>query len=107
MVLCGTVLGPVAEWRALATSRQIARVRDNETMQRVVWRKNPNTILLIGFKKSCPFGEKWYQKEQARKLGEKPRQALRTAGIERLARDFIIGVANLRNVAPPAYMRCA
>ena len=32
--------GPLAGWRARATSWQVARVRDSESMQRAVWRKN-------------------------------------------------------------------
>ena len=37
-------LRALAGWRARATSCQIARVRDSESMQRAVWRKNSGTF---------------------------------------------------------------
>ena len=36
--------GALAGWRARATSWQVARVRDSESMQRAVWRKNSDTF---------------------------------------------------------------
>ena len=52
--------------RRLAGARhfwQVARVRDSESMQRAVWRKNPDTFYVAIEKKSCPLGKKRYRKD--------------------------------------------
>eukprot|EP01048_Picozoa_sp_COSAG05_P011355 COSAG05_NODE_1065_length_5983_cov_16.815602_3_plen_131_part_00 len=55
-------LGPLAGWNPPAETRSIARVRDSESMQRAVWRKNPNTFYVaIEKKKGCPLGKKRYR----------------------------------------------
>ena len=50
--------------RRLAGARnfwQVARVRDSESMQRAVWRKNPGTFYVADGKKCCPLGKKRYR----------------------------------------------
>ena len=44
-------LGPLAGWKPAAETRSVARVRDSESMQRAVWRKNPNTFYVAIEKK--------------------------------------------------------
>ena len=53
-------LGPLAGWKPAAETRSVARVRDSESMQRAVWRKNPNTFYVAIEKNSCPLGKKRY-----------------------------------------------
>ena len=46
-------LGGLAGWKPPAQTRSVARVRDSESMQRAVWRKNPDTFYVaIGKKKA-------------------------------------------------------
>ena len=56
-------LGPLAGWKPPAQTRSVARVRDSESMQRAVWRKNPDSFYVAIEKKSCPLGEKRYRKD--------------------------------------------
>ena len=51
-------LGPLAGWKPAAETRSVARVRDSESMQRAVWRKNPDTFYVANGKKCCPLGKK-------------------------------------------------
>ena len=57
------LFGPLAGWKRPAQTRSVARVRDSESMQRVVWRKNADTFYVAIEKKSCPLGEKRYRKD--------------------------------------------
>ena len=54
-------LGPLAGWKPASETRSIARVRDSESMQRAVWRKNPGTFYVADGKKCCPLGKKRYR----------------------------------------------
>ena len=54
-------LGPLAGWKPAAETRSVARVRDSESMQRAVWRKNPGTFYVADGKKCCPLGKKRYR----------------------------------------------
>ena len=45
-------LGPLAGWKPPAQTRSVARVRDSESMQRAVWRKNPDTFYVAIEKKA-------------------------------------------------------
>ena len=53
--------GPLAGGKPASETRSIARVRDSESMQRAVWRKNPDTFYVAIEKKSCPLGKKRYR----------------------------------------------
>ena len=54
-------LGPLAGWKPAAETRSVARVRDSESMQRAVWRKNPDTFYVANGKTCCPLGKKRYR----------------------------------------------